>query len=119
MAQYRDYQNPTVGQLGCTYSRLGNVYSGRSANGNVDSMANYVVPKFCPNGPGPNYPPRYDTLSHGQAYNCGGYFDVSGAYPYADCTSCKAGFTTRPCKGNIAGACKPAAPATEGYRRRW
>ena len=112
MAHVRDYQGPTVGQAGCTYSRLGNVYSGQMAGRNVEQNT-YVVPKLCSNGPGPSYPPKYNTLSHGQAYQCGGYFNVKGAYPFADCASCKADYVQRPCKGNI-----NCSASVEGYRGR-
>jgi hypothetical protein len=113
MAQYREYQKPTVGQAGCTYSRLGNVYQGQMAGG-AAAQNNYIVPKLCPNGPGPNYPPKYDTLSHGQAYQCGGYFGLSGAYPFADCQNCQADYVQRPCKANI--NCAANASVSEGYR---
>ena len=53
-------------------------------------MGSYIVPKLCPDGAAPNYPPRCDTFTHGQNYLCGGYFSMQGAYPLADCTSCKA-----------------------------
>ncbi len=114
MSYLRDSSAPTVGQPKCTYSSLGSVYSGQMA-GMVGAQGSYVVPQYCPSGPGPNYPPKYNTLSHGQTYLCGGYFNVSGAYPYADCTSCKSNFVTRPCKGNI----DCATPAVEGFRRRY
>lgn len=113
MAQYRDYQSPTVGQAGCTYSSLASTYSGKMASGGAYApMANYVVPKMCPSGPGPQYPPAYNTFSHGQAYNCGGYFNIKGAYPYATCSSCQLSFTERPCQGNIRGQC---SGGVEGY----
>lgn len=112
MAQIRDYQGPTVGQAGCTYSRLGNIYSGQTAGKNV-AQNNYLVPKLCPNGAGPNYPPKYDTLSHGQQYQCGGYFNVQGAYPLADCKSCNVEYVQRPCKDNI-----NCNASVEGYRNR-
>lgn len=112
MSQYRDYSAPTVGQSRCSYSSLANVYSGRSAGNETMNMANYVVPKLCANGSQfglPSYPPPYDTLSHGQQYACGGYFGFAGAYPFANCTSCKADYIQRPCKGDIFNQC--GAPA--------
>lgn len=105
MSQYKDYQKPTVGQAGCTYSQLGNIYSGMSAERESVKMADYIVPKFCPNGGGPNYPPKYDALTHGKAYLCGGYFDVKSAYPYAGCNTCQSEFVKRPCKGTINQQC--------------
>jgi hypothetical protein len=107
MAQYKEYNNSTVGELGCTYSSLNRVYGGKMADGRVVRQQNYVVPKYCPNGPGPNYPPRYDTLSHGGQNNCGGHFSMKGAYPYASCDSCVTPypngqpFVERPCRGYI------------------
>ncbi|MDC3332970.1 hypothetical protein OAV62_01895 [bacterium] len=87
MSQYKDYTRPTVGQAGCSYSSLGHTYKGHPSNV-VPPMSNYMVPDYCPDGPGPNYPPRYDTLTHGGRGSCGGKFDLQGAYPYADCSSC-------------------------------
>ncbi len=110
MSNLRDYNAPTVGQAGCTYSRLGSIYSGQMA-GAIPQDGSYLVPKYCPGGPGPNYPPKYNTLSHGQDYMCGGYFNVTGAYPYADCTSCKTGFVSRPCKSTI------DCQTVEGYKK--
>jgi len=85
-------------------------------------MAEYVVPKLCPNGPAPNYPPAYNTLSHGQDYMCGGYFSMKGAYPGASCKSCNATYIKRPCAGSMMNQCTAPAPApvvqkpsTEGY----
>ncbi len=111
MAQVREYQGPTVGQVGCTYSKLGNISSGQMA-GQTITQNSYLVPNYCSSGAGPNYPPPYNTLSHGQAYNCGGYFNIKGAYPYADCVNCATNFVQRPCTGSISCGTK------EGYRRR-
>lgn len=96
MSHIKEYQRPMVGAKGCSYPRLGNIYGGAQAT------QEYVVPKICANGPGPHYPPRYDALSHGLQHSCGTYFDMKGAYPYADCTSCKTEYTTRSCGGKIA-----------------
>jgi len=112
MAHVRDYQGSTVGQAGCTYSQLGNVYAGQMA-GQITQQDVYVVPQLCQNGAGPNYPPKYNTLSHGQQYQCGGYFNVKGAYPYSDCTSCNVNYVKRGCKDNV----NCSAPSVvEGYR---
>lgn len=133
-----EYQQPTVGQDGCTYSSLGSTYSGQDASGLVADMTQYLVPKYCPNGPSPNYPPRYDTLSHGQKYQCGGYFTLKSAFPQADCTSCSgkpyaewqnrmgvntasnippdalAPFSLRGCSSQLVKDCQPApAPPVE------
>lgn len=113
MSQYKEYSKPMVGNPGCTYSNLVGTY----ANGQqmlqnaVPGMNQYDVPKMCPSGSAPNYPPRYDTLSHGQNYLCGGYFSMKGAYPQADCTSCNAPYTKRPCDGHI--DCSAPAPAPQ------
>lgn len=90
-----EYQAPTVGQARCTYSNLGSIYGSRGAT------TQYTVPALCPNNPNaPSYPPRTDTLSHGQsAPGCGGYFSMKSAYPFADCTSCNAPYAQRPCAG--------------------
>lgn len=108
MANVRDYQGPTVGQSTCSYSKLGglanaSVMSSMAASNasNNAPIGTYNVPLYCPEGPGPNYPPRYDTFSHGQQYQCGGYFSIQGAYPYADCASCKTTFVQRPCSGKV------------------
>ena len=112
----QEYNNSTAGAAGCTYSRLANIYSGQNLN-KIVNQGTYIVPKLCPNGPiGSSYPPKYDTLSHGQKYLCGGHFDVKGAYPMADCASCNVDYVQRPCTGNIAGQCNSAS--VEGYRRK-
>ena len=99
--QYREYTQPSVGQSGCTYSSLRQTYGNAQAPGRFPGMGISVVPKLCPDGPGPNYPPAYNTLSHGSDYLCGGYFSLDKAYPQANCTSCNAVYTTRACDGCI------------------
>ncbi len=112
MSQYREYSNVTTNQAGCTYSNLGSTYNGRFAGDQIQSQANYTVPKLCMNGNRPNYPPTYNTLSHGQDYLCGGYFSMKGAYPEASCDSCNAEYVQRPCAGNILNQCNASqAPA--------
>lgn len=121
MPHYSEYQAPTVGQSTCSYSSLRKTYSGQQALENVPSMAIQTVPNYCPNNVnGPSYPPRYDTLSHGNQMSCGGHFNMSAAYPFANCTSCNAGMTQRNCAGgNI---CTPAMPndplSEEGFTDR-
>jgi hypothetical protein len=106
MAQYREYQAPIVGQNKCSYSSLGSTYAGPQAGGVIPDMSTYIVPKLCYGAPaGLSYPPRYDTLSHGQAYLCGGHFDLQRAYPLANCTSCAATYVERPCRGTIYAQC--------------
>lgn len=104
MSHIKEYSKPTVGQIGCTYSRLSTISQGQMAGMSgmtVPGQNEYVVPKYCTSGSGPNYPPRYDTLSHGQDANCGGYFKFQGAYPFADCKSCQTSFTKRPCTHDL------------------
>lgn len=125
----KEYQSSSVGEMGCTYSQLRN-YSKHlqlaPQAGDVASNLNqchadyaaqqaapvgqYNVPKYCPSGPGPNYPPAYDTLTHGGKGGCSGHFNMLAAYKHADCSGCHVQRTTRPCTGNIYAACaaKPA-----------
>jgi hypothetical protein len=113
-----EFNNRMANEASCTYSALGSIYSGLSADNVVPGQANYIVPKLCPNTPSLNYPPNYNTLAHGQEYMCGGYFDIRKAYPEADCKSCNATYVARPCKGNIDAICNPppvVAPSSEGY----
>ena len=99
MSQYKDYTRPTVGQAGCSYSSLGHTYN-NGLSGVVQPMNQYMVPDYCPDGPGPNYPPRYDTLTHGQNGSCGGKFDLQTAYPYANCSTCLGKDTNKYSVGN-------------------
>lgn len=91
-----EYQAPTVGQARCTYSNLASIFGS-----NTSKAGAYTVPALCPNNPnGPSYPPTINTFSHGQTTpSCGGYFSMKGAYPFANCTSCNASYTTKPCNG--------------------
>jgi hypothetical protein len=105
----KDYKS-TVGESGCSYSSLNRTY-GVGVSSQVASMANYTVPEYLPNNQnGPSYPPRYDTLSHGNDYLCGGYFSMKSAYPHASCESCNVNYVSRPCDGNL--------PQKESYGRR-
>ena len=120
MPRYQEYSAPSVGQAGCTYSSLDRTYTGSNqpfgVHAQVRNMNRYEVPDYRPDGPGPNYPPRYDTLSHGQDAVCGGYFDMSKAYPYASCDSCQTQFVERPCDGNLPDVAPQSV--SEGFRRR-
>jgi len=103
MPQNTEYTGPSVGQQGCSYSSLKRTYGMSNSMGvsaNVGNMASYDVPDLCGNN-GPSYPPKYNTLSHGQANTCGGHFSMKGAYPFADCQSCNAPRIQRPCNGNV------------------
>ena len=98
--RYHEYQKPTVGQQSCSYSRLGQ--QPYSASQGQPQQGMYIVPNFVHGDPThPSYPPRYDTLQHGGKYDCGGYFNIKGAYPYATCSECKAIYTKRPCDGQV------------------
>lgn len=110
------YTGNSMNGAGCTYSSLPRTYSGQYANGLTSAQGSYVVPALCPNGPPElSYPPSYNTLQHGGQHTCNGYFHMSGAYPAANCSSCKATYVERPCKGNISAVCNPVA--VEGFRQ--
>lgn len=143
MSQYKEYTRPTVGQSGCSYSMLGATYHGAKAGDAIQAMNNYMVPDYCPDGPGPNYPPRYDTLTHGIQGSCGGKFNFKNAYPFANCSSCLGKelapyangnkpsnipqdalgqFSLRACNSSIVPGCEPVtvqpenkAPKKEGF----
>lgn len=123
MAHVKDYQGPTVGNKQCTYSSLGNIYSGATTQNQMNtSQSNYIVPKLCSSGDGPNYPPKYNTLSHNQSYQCGGYFNISGAYPYSKDGQCNVSYVEKPCSSHsISCGTAPKAPTQveETYRRRY
>jgi hypothetical protein len=111
-----EYTRPTVNSGVCTYTPLRDYNSGFGRGPvapimpGTPSMANTIVPKYCPAsfGPGPNYQPKYDTLLHGQGqYACGGYFNIHSAYPYATGKTCATKFVQRPCDGV---ACRPEGP---------
>lgn len=104
----KEYQAPTVGQSPCSYSLLANISNGKSVDNQVPSQSQFIVPKLCPNGPGPTYPPSYSTLQNqNSAYSCGGYFSFTDAYPFAKCgvNGCSVQYTTRHCTGNINDQC--------------
>lgn len=87
------------------YNRLNQIWSGQMASEQVALKRGiYTVPKICPEGKGvPLYPPSYSTLHHelDESHRHGGYFNLKGAYPFADCESCKVSMTERPCLGHI------------------
>lgn len=104
MSCQREYDSPVVNCGGCTYTSLRDYNLGQPEAplcSAIPSMATQVVPMYCPSGPGPNYPPKYNTLQHGGQGNCGGYFGVQGAYPYTDGINCATKFVARPCDGFI------------------
>lgn len=85
----REFSKNPISQQACTYTSLANLSQGNVAPGVAFNMGETMVPKFCPSGPGPNYPPRYDTLTHGGKNGCGGYFNFTNAYPFASCNECQ------------------------------
>lgn len=110
MSQYREYQAKANGQSACTYSRLKDLTSGPQQLGSYSTNGTYSVPLVCPSGTPSNYPPRHDTLSHGQQYVCGGYFQLKGAYQ----DPCQESMVSRPCTGQIQCDVTPA-PTSESY----
>lgn len=106
----KEYNGTSISQSSCTYKRMQDVYPPSDAK-IIVSQGTYTVPQICPNSSGLSYPPRPDTLTHGQSSSCGGYFNVKNAYPYASCDHCDETFVEKPCVGNI--TC-----TKEGYRRR-
>jgi len=126
MSYNHEYQQPTVGNAGCTYSKLDNTYAciGKgAAMMKANKMNQYVVPKLCATDGknAPAYPPPYNTLQHGVSNGCGGHFNMSNAYPYAGCgtNNCKLTFTNRACNGTVHEQCKPksVAPSTESMKQ--
>lgn len=121
MSYAHEYSHPTTNYAGCNYASLKN-YNEGFGRGPVapvptgtPSMAVQTVPAYCPNNPvGTAYPPRYNTLQHGEPYTCGGYFGIMSAYPAAAGTKCATTFTNRPCAGfiNCPGVTAPLAPLT-------
>lgn len=94
-----EYQAPIVGQAKCSYTSLNNIYGASSA-----SAGQYTVPKLCPNSAstGASYPPRVDTLTHGQKMpSCTGYFSMKSAYPEATCSSCDIQYVQKPCNASF------------------
>ncbi len=112
MMRMNEYQG-LAGQSNSTYSNLRNLYTGQSAQNGVINQGIAVVPKWCPSGAQPNYPPRIDTLTLGSGY-CGAYRTIMTGYPYAGCNTCATSFVQRKCDGNI-DCSQPNV--TEGYRR--
>jgi len=100
-----EYTAPTKNSSSCMYASLKNYNLGQPEAplcGGTPSMAVQTVPYYCPYGPGPNYPPKYDTLQHGQgAGTCGGFFGIQGAYNYSDGKNCATKFVNRDCAGFI------------------
>ena len=93
MAQYREYERPSVTSGGCSYATLAGYnqgYYGKSILAPVPSTTQgmTVIPEFGGRG--------YATLMHGaQQPSCSGYFGIYNAYPNFpnNCTK----FTSRLC----------------------
>lgn len=104
-----------VGSSGCTYTTLRNYNLGSIEAPlcpQLPSMNVTTVPQYCPNSK-ISYPPRYDTLHHGQSGpGCGGYFNVLSAYPDFDQNGCGTQFVNRDCDGYI--DCGPLPPVAGG-----
>jgi hypothetical protein len=116
-----EYTNPTVNNLGCSYSNLVSTYGGTTSVGQVPSMSNYIVPKLCYSSKQtdqPTYPPPYNTLT-GSGQTCGGHFNMQNAYPFANCTNCSAQYITRPCNGTIESVCNQPQPPASSSMNLW
>lgn len=74
--QYFDASNAAVGAPSCSYANLAAYNNGGKGmqppvpRGTVSGV--YVVPNYGA--------PGYDTLMHGSAPSCSGYFNIDGAY---------------------------------------
>lgn len=74
--QYIEGTSPTVGGPSCSYANLSNYNNGSKGmqppipRGTVGGY--YIVPAFSS--------PGYNTLMHGSAPSCSGYFDIDSAY---------------------------------------
>jgi hypothetical protein len=100
----REYNGKTIPtSQACTYDQLKQTYDGKSVDSNMMADPSiYDIPDMRYNSSVENaYPPRYDALTHGVGYQCGGHFGLKNAYPGATCTSCSAKRTTRKCDGNF------------------
>lgn len=110
MSQHREYQGKANAQQACSYSSLRNLKVPQ-AMGASSQDGSYQVPFVCPSSTPTNYPPKSDTLSHGQAYTCGGYFQLKGAYQ----EPCQDSMVSRACAGNIDCSTAPAPVTVEKY----
>jgi len=71
-----EYNNSTVGGVGCSYATLSNYNTGnkgvKPAMQATNVTGKYIVPNYSA--------PGYNTLSHDSAPTCSGYFNIQGAY---------------------------------------
>lgn len=88
-----EYNNTTVGGFGCSYATLSNYNNGnqgvRPAMPASSVSGHYIVPSYSA--------PGYDTLSHGSAPSCSGYFSVQNAYGGKD-GSCGTNYVQNLCQ---------------------
>lgn len=88
MAQYGEYNKPTVSGSGCSYATLDNYnqnYFGRGTVGapvmsQTRSNEIVVIPSY--GGPG------YNTLMHQNRPTCAGYYSINSAYPSYSSNTC-------------------------------
>lgn len=85
-----EFNNSAINNTSCSYRALATTYP---ANGS------YTVPNLCSGYS--QYPPAYNTLSHGNRGQCGTHFSFASAYPDATCTSCNIQYGPRPCSGVV------------------
>lgn len=90
---YVDHHGSTVSSNSCSYATLSN-YNHRNQGTSPplrkgDVSGSYVVPSYGA--------PGYDTLSHGVAHSCSGYFDVNDAYKSKG-GSCNTQFVRKLCQ---------------------
>jgi hypothetical protein len=87
-----EYNNSAVNGASCSYANLSHYNQGcakapaPSAN-NVCGM--YIVPTYSA--------PGYNTLTHGGAPSCSGYFNIKGAYG-ANAGSCNTRYVQKLCQ---------------------
>ena len=96
-------QNTFVNGNSCSYATLGhyNVTSAGTMNQaraqatqlgpGGEQQGVYIVPNY--------HAPGYDTLQHGSAPTCGGFFNINSAYG-ANANNCNTQFVQRLCSGN-------------------
>lgn len=94
MASYTDRTGTAVNGLSCSYRSLDN-YNKVSGSGlqvpvpRTTTTGVYVVPAYGA--------PGYDTLTHGKAPGCSGYFNIGGAY-MNDGGGCNQQYVTKMCQ---------------------
>jgi len=89
-----EYNNSATNGSSCSYNSLGAYYAGAQwtpmpSNAKVVT-GHYVVPAY--------NAPSYDTLGHGLAPTCGGYFNIQTAYGKG-ASQCNQAYVTSMCSG--------------------